>query len=135
MKVEGYLFAGVAAFFLIITPIYWYTSEDPTGTTALTLSFGLAFLVGWYLLFTARRLGPRPEDQRDAEIAEGAGSVGFYSPHSWWPLAAAGSAAIATLGAVFAVWLLILGAAMTLFSAVGFVFEYYHGEKAERAHH
>jgi hypothetical protein len=134
VKVEGYLFAGVAVFFAVITPIYWYTSEDPTGTTALALSFGLAFLVGYYLLFTARRIDPRPEDQRDAEIADGAGSYGFYSPHSWWPLPLAGGAAVATLGLVFTWWLFILGAVLTILSVIGLVFEYYHGEKGERAH-
>lgn len=134
MKVEGYLFAGVAIFFAIVTPIYWYTSKDPTGTTALTLSFGLSFLVGYYLLFTSRRIAPRPEDKQDAEIADGAGAYGFYSPHSWWPLALAGSAAVATLGAVFGWWLFALGGLMTLASVVGFVFEYYHGQKAIQAH-
>ena len=60
MKTEGYLFVILAVFFAIVTPIYWYMSGDPTGTTALTLSFGLAFLVAFYLLFTARRMAPRP---------------------------------------------------------------------------
>lgn len=135
MKVEGYLFAGVAVFFFVVTPVYWYTSEDPTGTTALALSFGLCFLVGFYLLFTHRRIGDRPEDRRDSEIYEGAGPVGFYSPHSWWPLAAAAAAATATLGVVFAYWLLLLGGVLTLLTAIGFVLEYYRGAKAERAHH
>ncbi|MGH8870032.1 MAG: cytochrome c oxidase subunit 4 [Actinomycetes bacterium] len=134
MKVEGYLFAGVAIFFAIVTPVYWYTSEDPTGTTALTLSFGLAFLVGYYLLFTSRRIEPRPEDRPDAEIADGAGTYGFYSPHSWWPLIMAASAATATLGIVFGWWLCILGAVFTICGVVGFVMEYYHGDKAEQAH-
>lgn len=134
MKVEGYLFAGVAVFFAVITPIYWYTSEDPTGTTALALSFGLAFLVGYYLLFTARRIDPRPEDQVDAEIADGAGDYGFYSPHSWWPLALAAGAAMATLGLVFTWWLFILGVVLTMLAVIGLVFEYYTGERGEQAH-
>ena len=57
--------------------------------SALAFTAGLAFLVGYYLLFTG------PPDRRpargptDAEIAEGAGELGFFSPHSWWPLAVA----------------------------------------------
>ena len=41
MKVEGLLFAGVAAFFAGIDVVYWYTSHDPTGTTALALAVAL----------------------------------------------------------------------------------------------
>ena len=63
MKVEGWLFVGCAAFFAVMDVIYWHFSKDPTGTTALALSVGLAFLTGFYLLFTGRRLPPRPEDR------------------------------------------------------------------------
>ena len=66
--------------------VYWYFSHDPTGTTALALAVGLAFLTGFYLLFTGRRLPLRPEDNPQGEIDEGTGELGFFSPHSWWPL-------------------------------------------------
>ena len=62
MKVEGKIFAFGTIFFVLISAIYWYVSRDPIGTTALALTGGLAFLVGFYLLFTARRVGTRPED-------------------------------------------------------------------------
>jgi hypothetical protein len=123
MKVEGWLFVGSAAFFAIMDVIYWHFSKDPTGTTALALSVGLAFLTGFYLLFTGRRLPPRPEDRPDAEIAEGTGELGFFSPHSWWPLITGMSAAVAALGAAIGWWLVLL-------SAIGFVFEYYRGQYA-----
>src|SRR5262245_66281958 len=97
MKVEGWLFVGCAAFFAVMDVIYWHYSKDPTGTTALALSVGLAFLTGFYLLFTGRRLPPRPEDRPNAEIAEGTGELGFFSPHSWWPLITGMSAAVAAL--------------------------------------
>ena len=56
MKVEGYLFLGCAVFFAVMDVIYWHFSHDPTGTTALALAVGLAFLTGFYVLFTGRRL-------------------------------------------------------------------------------
>jgi hypothetical protein len=99
MKVEGYLFVGCAAFFAASDVVYWHFSKDPTGTTALALAVGLAFLTGFYILFTGRRLPPRPEDRSDAEISEGTGELGFFSPHSWWPLITGLSSAIAALGA------------------------------------
>ena len=59
MKVEGYLFLGCAIFFAVTDVIYWYFSHDPTGTTALGFAVGLAFLSGFYILFTGRRLPMR----------------------------------------------------------------------------
>ena len=130
MKVEGFLFVGCAAFFAVMDVIYWHFSKDPTGTTALALSVGLAFLTGFYLLFTGRRLPPRPEDRPDAEIAEGTGELGFFSPHSWWPLITGMSAAVAALGAAVGWWLFLIGMLFVLLSAIGFVFEYYRGQYA-----
>jgi hypothetical protein len=130
VKIEGVIFAIVAVFFLVVTPIYWFLSYDPTGTTALVLTFGLGALVAFYLLYTSRKVHPRPEDRMDGEIEEMAGEYGFYSPHSWWPLACAGSAALVFLGLVFAWWLFIIGAALGAAAVVGMIFEYYRGEFA-----
>jgi hypothetical protein len=130
MKVEGWLFVGCAAFFAIMDVIYWHFSKDPTGTTALALSVGLAFLTGFYLLFTGRRLPPRAEDVPDAEISDGTGELGFFSPHSWWPLITGLSAAVAALGVAIGWWLFLIGMLFVLLSAIGFVFEYYRGQYA-----
>jgi hypothetical protein len=130
MKVEGWLFVGSAAFFAVMDVIYWHYSKDPTGTTALALSVGLAFLTGFYLLFTGRRLPLRPEDNPAGEIAEGTGELGFFSPHSWWPLITGMSAAVAALGAAIGWWLFLIGMLFVLLSAIGFVFEYYRGQYA-----
>jgi len=130
MKVEGWLFVGCTAFFAVMDVIYWHYSKDPTGTTALALSVGLALLTGFYLLFTGRRLPPRPEDRPEAEIAEGTGELGFFSPHSWWPLITGMSAAVAALGAAIGWWLFLIGMLFVLLSAIGFVFEYYRGQYA-----
>jgi Cytochrome c oxidase subunit IV len=130
VRLEGIIFTILMVFFIIVTPIYWYMSEDPTGTTALVLTFGLSALVAFYLLYTSRRVYPRPEDRLDGEIEEMAGEYGFFSPHSWWPLACAGSGAIVVLGLVFAWWLFIIGVAVGAMSVVGLVFEYYRGEFA-----
>jgi len=130
MKVEGYLFIGCAAFFGATDIVYWHFSKDPTGTTALFLSVCLAFLIGFYLLFTGRRLPPRAEDVPDAEISEGTGELGFFSPHSWWPLITGMSAAVAALGVAIGWWLFLIGMLFVLLSAIGFVFEYYRGQYA-----
>ena len=131
MKVEACLFLGCAAFFGGSDIVYWYFSHDPTGTTALALAVCLAFLTGFYLLFTGRRLPTRrPEDDTEGEIDEGAGELGFFSPHSWWPLFVGIAAAVAALGVAVGWWLFLIGALATLLSMVGFVFEYYRGHYA-----
>jgi cytochrome c oxidase subunit IV len=130
MKVEGFLFIGCAVFFGVIDLIYWHFSKDPTGTTALFFSVCLAFLTGFYLLFTGRRLPPRAEDVPDAEISDGTGELGFFSPHSWWPLITGLSSAVAALGVAVGWWLFLIGMLFVLLSAIGFVFEYYRGQYA-----
>ena len=127
MKVEGWLFLGSGIFFAGADIVYWYTSKDPTGTTALALAVGLALLIGFYVLFTGRRLPRRPEDDDEGEIAQGTGEIGFFSPKSWWPLFLGLSAATTALGLAVGWWLFLIGLLFVVFSTVGFVFEYYRG--------
>jgi hypothetical protein len=127
MKFEGSLFIGCAIFFGGADIVYWYFSKDPTGTTALALSVGLAFLTGFYLLFTGRRLPERPEDNPDGEIEQGTGELGFFSPHSWWPLFVGLAAAIAALGVAIGWWMFLIGLLALFLTTIGFVFEYYRG--------
>jgi hypothetical protein len=127
VKVEGWLFLGCGIFFAGADIVYWYTSKDPTGTTALALAVGLALLIGFYVLFTGRRLPRRPEDDDEGEIAQGTGEIGFFSPKSWWPLFLGLSAATMALGLAVGWWLFLIGLLATVFSTVGFVFEYYRG--------
>lgn len=129
MKIEGLLFAAGTFFFGIAAAVYWIVAEEPVGTVALGFTAGLAFLVGYYLLFTARRIDPRPEDRPLAEIVEGAGELGHFSPYSWWPLACAFFAAVTFMGIVIGWWMFILGAIGGALSVVGMVFEYYRGEQ------
>jgi Cytochrome c oxidase subunit IV len=130
MKVEGWLFIGSGIFLLGSDIVYWYVSYDPTGTTALALSVGLALLAGFYVLFTGRRLPLRPEDDNEGEIAQGTGEIGFFSPHSWWPLWVALSAAVIAIGFAVGWWLVLLGFVAIMFTTIGFVFEYYRGHFA-----
>ena len=130
MKVEGRLFAAGSVSFLSIAAIYWYTARDPIGTTALTMSGMLAALVAFYVLYTSKRVWPRPEDRLDANIDEADPEYGFFSPHSWWPLVIGVAVMFTALGLVFAVWLIALGVFALVFGLIGWMFEYYRGEFA-----
>src|SRR3954447_7609240 len=124
MRAERNLFLLLAVFLAGSTLVYWFTSKDPTGTTALALSAALGSLIAYYAYSIQRRMRPRPSDRGDAEIEEGAGELGFFSPHSWWPLIAAGASATMMLGLVFGWWLFVIGVAAQLYGVVGILFEY-----------
>ena len=130
MKIEGRLFAAGAVTFAFLAAIYWYVAHDPIGATALTMSALLAALVAFYILYTAKRVWPRPEDRLDAEIDEADPEYGFFSPHSWWPLVLGVAITITVFGLVFAVWLIALGAFILIIALIGWMFEYYRGEFA-----
>lgn len=130
MKVEGNLFAGIGVFLVPVIPVYWHYSQDWTGTTALVLTWGLCFLVGFYFIFTAKRIDLRPEDDPHARIEDSAGELGFFAPHSWWPLLLAGTGAMVFLSLVFGLWLLVLAVPFFAYTVFGFVMEYYRGEHA-----
>ena len=133
MKVEGLLFALVSTFLAASAVIYWIFSHDPTGTVCITLSGLFAFIIAYYVLFTAHRMDPRPEDRPDAEIADGAGEVGFFSPHSWWPIALGASFTITIVGLTLGPFLVVIGGLCLLISASGMLFEYYVGVNRSQA--
>jgi hypothetical protein len=131
MKAEAWIFGITAAFLVVVTPAYWFITGDWTGTSALTMTTLLAGMVTLYLGFHAAKMDPRPEDRQDAEIADGAGELGFFPPYSWWPLwcgLTLGVIVYAT--ALGAWWMFIIGAALGTVALTGWIFEYYRGEHA-----
>jgi hypothetical protein len=88
---------------------------------------GLAFLTGFYVLFTGRRLGPLPQEDPNAEVSDGTGELGFFSPHSWWPLYVGLAAGTAAIGVAIGWWLFLIGLLALFITTIGFVFEYYRG--------
>ena len=139
MKAEWRIFGGVSLFLFVMAVIYpWWTDRDLghvdwVGTTALILSGILCLMCGGYFWFVSRRIDLRPEDRDDAEIVDGAGEIGFFSPGSYYPLGIALSATVAGIGLVYLYWWLIaLGLLGVLFAAAGLLFEYYTG--ARKAH-
>jgi membrane protein implicated in regulation of membrane protease activity len=135
MHIEARLFEILTAFFILsaivygtLTALFAKGGVEWAGTTALVLSAGLTLITGTFFRFVARRLDTRPEDYEEAEISDGAGELGFYSPHSWWPLMVALSASVTAVGcALWLPWLIVAGVVFVLSSVSGLVFEYYVG--------
>ena len=132
MKVETKLFAYMTPFFIVVGVVYGYLVEwtEPVGYLALFLTGGMSGMIAYYIGFTGKRVGPRPEDRLDAEIHEGSGEQGFFSPWSWWPLLLGASAAIGFLGMAVGWWILYIGAGLAVIALVGWVFEYSRGNHA-----
>jgi Cytochrome c oxidase subunit IV len=134
MHIEARLFEILTAFFALATVVYavltayFANGVEWAGTTAMVMTTGLTLIIGTFFRFVARRLDIRPEDYEDAEIADGAGELGFYSPHSWWPIFVALATGVTAVGIAFWLpWLIVAGVAFILSSAAGLVFEYYVG--------
>jgi Cytochrome c oxidase subunit IV len=137
MKVEARIFLWTMLFVFAVAAAYavWTETDggrvEVAGTAALILSGGLLGISGSFFWFVSRRIDARPEDRNDAEIAEGAGELGFFSPGSYWPLGIALSGTVAGLGlALVQLWMVILGVLLILFTAGGLLFEYYVGRRA-----
>ncbi len=124
MRTESRLFIGVAAFFLVTAVGYGLRSQEPAGTAVLTIAFLMAALVAFFLHMQYRRRGPRAQDRRDAEIADTAGPLAFFSPHSPWPIITALGSALLALGVVYGLWLALLGLGILAAGVFGLVFQY-----------
>jgi len=126
MKVESRIFEIIAAFFFLCAIVYTVLARESVGVAGLFLTGGLALIIGTYFRFVSRRLETRPEDNPEAEIADGAGDVGFFSPGSYWPIAVAAAAALVGIAvAFFYIWALVMAGVLLLITVAGLVFEYH----------
>src|SRR5688572_15256442 len=113
MKSEYKLFGVITAFLVAACGVYlWWTRYETghieiVGVLALALSALLCLMCGGYFWFVARRIDLRPEDRDDADIAEGAGEVGFFSPGSYYPFGLALACVTTGIGLVYLAWWLI----------------------------
>jgi hypothetical protein len=146
MKSEWRLFGVLALFVFVAAAVYgWWTNYDSSqhgtgriewiGVVGLVLSGLLLSMCGSAMWLISRRIEPRPEDRPDAEIADGAGELGFFSPGSYWPVGIAAAAVVCALGLAFQQWWLVaVGILAVLFSTSGLLFEYYTGTRRSAEH-
>ena len=125
MKFSWRMFVGIGVFYALITAVYARLSSEIVGSLALLLSTLLAILLGFYFWFIDRRTnGHLPEDNLEGEISDRAGELGFFSPHSWWPLPVALSACAGGLGLIIGWWLTLIAVGAVIISILGLVLEY-----------
>jgi hypothetical protein len=141
MRTEYKIFSGVAAFLFGAALLYalWTNGQighvEMVGTVALIVSGLLCSMCGGFFWFVARRIDLRPEDRSDADISEGAGEVGFFSPGSYWPFGVTIAAAFAGVGLAFVQWWIVAaGLIGVVVAACGLLFEYYSGTRHTAEH-
>jgi hypothetical protein len=131
VRVESRIFEILTVFCFVCAIVYGFLSAEEVGIVALTLTGGLTLIVGTYFRFVARRLEERPEDNPEAEVSDGAGDLGFFSPGSYWPIAVAGGTAVTGLGvAYWQGWLIVTGVVGLMVAVCGLIFEYHVGPES-----
>jgi Cytochrome c oxidase subunit IV len=133
MRVEARIFEITTVFFFLSAVVYGlWSGGEPVGTAGLVLTGGLTLIIGTYFRFVSRRVRMRPEDNANAEISDGAGELGFFSPGSYWPVGMALAATVLGFALAFGQWWLVaVGIALILGTVAGLVFQYHIGPKAE----
>lgn len=128
MKTEAKIFWFIVAFFGIVAPIYWFMSREIIGTIVLGFSALLGLMIAGFLQYQARQFDARPEDRKDGEIYEGAGTFGFFPPSSIWPFWSGLVVAIIFLGpGLEQGWISLLGFGMGIWACAGWILQYYRG--------
>jgi hypothetical protein len=123
MRDEVRVFFGVTAFFVVIGVVYWFTSYETAGSVMLAASALMGLVAGGSIWLLSRHADIRPEDRRDAEIADGAGPVGIFPMQSIWPFAVGLSAAVFASGFAFGVWLILVGGVTFVLALFGYIAE------------
>jgi Cytochrome c oxidase subunit IV len=128
MRVYGYFLAGVGAFFGVIAIIYWFTSYEDGGFLMLIGSALLGLFPGSYYLWWSTKMKPQADDDADADVAAGAGTVDSFPGSSIWPFVLGMGALFTVLTFIFGLWLAPLGAALILSGAIGATVESRRGQ-------
>ena len=132
MKIESRIFGLGVFFFVPVSVIYGFLTgwSEWVGILGILLLGGLAGMIGAYLGFTGKRVGMRPEDRSDAEIHEGAGEQGHFSPGSWWPLVLGLSCAGGFLGLAVGFWITFIAGGLAVVALGGWVYANRRGDPA-----
>jgi hypothetical protein len=132
MRTEANVFNIPGIFFFLVGIVYGFLTgfDEWVGLTAILLTGGLAVMIGIYFKMLEKRHGQRPEDDREGNIADLAGSQGVYAPWSWWPLILAAAAALGFLSLAVGWWVMAPAVALTVIGLVGWVFEFSRGQHA-----
>ncbi|MDO4609087.1 cytochrome c oxidase subunit 4 [Corynebacterium sp.] len=133
MKSSAKLFYGLTVFLTVMAVMYIFATmhlQDTgnvinenhgrvewVGAVGLVFSALLTLMVGVYLHFTEDRSDITPSDWEEAEIADGAGTLGFFSASSIWPFVMTMGIFLMGAGIAFwQMWLIVIGAVVLIYA-------------------
>lgn len=122
MKVEWRLFAGAAGFFTITATAYWFITSEHAGTAMLAASVPAFALVALWLAFQARKAGPRPEDDPEAQITAD-DDLGYFPSSSTWPFVLSAGVVVLANGLVFGPPIAVVGLILMVAGVFGYARE------------
>jgi multisubunit Na+/H+ antiporter MnhG subunit len=128
VRVNGLFLAVIGVFFGIIGVIYWFLSYEDGGFAMLVGSALLGLFPGTYYLWWSQHMKGQPDDDPDAEVAEGSGAVDAFPSSSIWPFVLGMGAMFTVLTFVFGLWLAPIGGALILSAAIGGTVESRRGD-------
>jgi hypothetical protein len=124
MKTEWVLCYGAGLFLGFTAIVYWYWSQEPTGTACLVFGAFAWLTLGTYLIFQGRKLGGvRPEDNPDPPPDDGVGAVDFFPASSMWPVGIGLGLVLFTMGLMFGWWWAVIGLGLIVGGVIGFACE------------
>ncbi|MGP9609577.1 aa3-type cytochrome oxidase subunit IV [Corynebacterium sp. AOP36-E1-14] len=128
MRQTAKLMYGLSLFLTVMAVVYFYATSqlndgenvqgiEWAGGTGLVLATLLTLFLGVYFHLSNSKADIEPKDWEEAEIEDGAGVLGFFSPHSGWPFLMSLAIVMMAYGiAFFLIWLILLGAVMLVWS-------------------
>ena len=133
MKSAAKLFYGLTVFLGVMTVVYIFGTmylQDTgsvinenqgrlewAGATGLFMSTLLTLFLGVYFHFTETRSDITPSDWEEAEVADVAGTLGFFSAASIWPFVMCLALLLLGYGIAFWLyWLIALGAILMIWA-------------------
>jgi hypothetical protein len=119
MKVIALFLVGIGIFFGIIAGVYWFTAYEDAGFLMLIGSTGLGLLPGAYYLWWTYHMKTRADDDPEATMAEGAGTIDAFPTSSIWPFILGMGCLMAALTFIFGLWLAPISAALILSALIG----------------
>ncbi len=128
MKVEWRTILGASVFLGGTAAVYWALKNNPTesaGVAMLLFGFAAYGMLFAYLLlqYFRRQRIPRPEDNSDATMADGEGVIAYFPSASIWPAGMGVGMIMGTVGLIWGLWYLIIGALIFFGAVIGFVVE------------
>ena len=120
MKIETWLWAGVAVYFAVIAAIYGGVGGNAAGVVVLVAAAAFGGLVAGWSWRWGHAHGPRPSDLPAADAADELGVAGVFPASSLRPIGVAAGFTIALIGLALGSWMVVIGVGL-LGSQVGLV--------------